>query len=140
LPFRDVLAYLELAVYSHVVDRVQFHAVGIQLSWVGHSAGFLDFDEAAAESEELIVYREKSFRNWLGCDEKLVNVCVSSSDKIEESLQESARGFYKGFHNAHSLRMQVRRLALGVEEIAVSSRVINAVKLPLPHEQICFSQ
>ena len=41
LAFGNVVADLKLAVDSHVVDRVQLHAVRVQFSWVSHAAGFL---------------------------------------------------------------------------------------------------
>lgn len=36
--------------------------------------------------------------------------------------------------------MQIRRMTLRIEEVAVSPRVINAIQLPLPHKQIGLTQ
>lgn len=38
----------------------------------------------------------------------------------------------------YPLCVQIRRTTLGIKEIAISSGIINAIQLPLPHEQICF--
>lgn len=47
LAFRNVIANLELAIHPHIVNRIQLHAVRIQLARIGNAAGLLHFNQAA---------------------------------------------------------------------------------------------
>ena len=41
--------------------------------------------------------------------------------------------------STYSLCMKIRGMALGIEEVTLSARVVNAVQFPLPHEQVRLS-
>lgn len=52
----------------------------------------------------------------------------------------SQRGSSQRYIDTYSLSMQVGGASIGIMKVAISSSVIDAVQLPLPHKEVSFAQ
>lgn len=124
LAFGDIVADAEGAVFLHVVDAVQLHAVRVQFPRTVDAAVALYFDQAAFEGKELVVDWQEGFGDGFGGDDVLIDEGVGFAQEVEEG----------------ALGVEVGGLVLVVEEVAVDAGLVDAVELALVGVEVCFAQ